>query len=95
VCTCKFRATKAFGLTSAAILALKRVLETEELELEIIINPKTTDDGFPIIQVRNTHSIHWVYPRKYCGSSKLPLVQLSSTSGMRMASTFRVHASYP
>jgi hypothetical protein len=94
VCTCKFLAAKAFGLTPAVILALKRVLETEELELEIIINPKTTDDGFPIIQVRNTHSIHWVYPLKYNGSSKLPPAQPSSTLGMRMASTFRAHASY-
>ena len=95
VCTCKFLATKAFGLTQAIILALKRVLETEELELEIIINPKTTDDGFPIIQVRHTPSIHWVCPLKSNGSSKLLPAQPSSTSGMRTASTFRAHASYP
>ena len=32
--------------------ALKRVMETEGMELEIIINPKTTDDGQAVIQVR-------------------------------------------
>ena len=33
-------------------LALKRVMETEGMELEIIINPKATDDGQQVIQVR-------------------------------------------
>ena len=32
--------------------ALKRVMENEGMELEIIINPKTTDDGQAVIQVR-------------------------------------------
>ena len=36
----------------ATFTALKRVMETEGMELEIIINPKTTDDGQSIIQVR-------------------------------------------
>ncbi|KIJ67636.1 hypothetical protein HYDPIDRAFT_108508 [Hydnomerulius pinastri MD-312] len=31
--------------------ALKRTMETEGMELEIIINPKTTDDGFAVIQL--------------------------------------------
>ncbi|KAI5123641.1 hypothetical protein M0805_001674 [Coniferiporia weirii] len=31
--------------------ALKRVMEEEGMELEIIINPKTTDDGQPVIQL--------------------------------------------
>src|ERR1700722_18128503 len=31
--------------------ALKRVMEIEGMELEIIINPKTTDDGQAVIQV--------------------------------------------
>jgi len=31
--------------------ALKRVLEQDGLELDIIINPKTTDDGLPVIQL--------------------------------------------
>ena len=31
--------------------ALKRVLETDNMDLEIIINPKVTDDGQPVIQL--------------------------------------------
>ena len=31
--------------------ALKRIMETEGLELEIIVNPKTTDDGHAVIQL--------------------------------------------
>ncbi|KAG5221028.1 UTP-glucose-1-phosphate uridylyltransferase [Salix suchowensis] len=31
--------------------ALKRIMETEAMDLEIIINPKTTDDGQAVIQV--------------------------------------------
>ncbi|KAH8119212.1 UTP-glucose-1-phosphate uridylyltransferase [Phellopilus nigrolimitatus] len=31
--------------------ALKRVMETESMELEIIVNPKQTDDGQPVIQL--------------------------------------------
>lgn len=31
--------------------ALKRVMENEGMELEIIVNPKTTDDGHPVIQL--------------------------------------------
>lgn len=31
--------------------ALKRVMEVEGMELEIIINPKTTDDGQAVVQV--------------------------------------------
>ncbi|KAL0956443.1 hypothetical protein HGRIS_002591 [Hohenbuehelia grisea] len=31
--------------------ALKRIMETEGMELEIIINPKTTDDGQAVIQL--------------------------------------------
>ena len=31
--------------------ALKRVMETEGMELEIIINPKMNDDGQAVIQV--------------------------------------------
>ena len=38
----------------ATFTALKRVMETEGMELEIIINPKTTDDGQSIIQVRTS-----------------------------------------
>ena len=34
------------------VSALKRIMETEGLELEIIINPKTNDDGQAVIQVR-------------------------------------------
>ena len=59
-----------FKLTAPFHLALKRVMETEGMELEIIINPKATDDGQQVIQVRygsisfppkwkpRTHSIH-------------------------------------
>ena len=49
--------------------ALKRVMETEGMELEIIINPKSTDDGIPVVQLetaagaaikhfRNAHGIN-------------------------------------
>lgn len=31
--------------------ALKRVMENEGMELEIIVNPKATDDGHPVIQL--------------------------------------------
>ena len=31
--------------------ALKRIMEQGEMELDIIINPKTTDDGQAVIQV--------------------------------------------
>ncbi len=34
--------------------ALKRVMEIEGMELEIIINPKTTDDGQAVVQVRRS-----------------------------------------
>jgi UTP--glucose-1-phosphate uridylyltransferase len=36
------------------IAALKRIMETEGMELEIIINPKTTDDGQAVVQVLTT-----------------------------------------
>ena len=53
--------------------ALKRIMDTEGLELEIIINPKTTDEGHAVIQLetaagaaikhfRNAHGIN--VPRK-------------------------------
>jgi UTP--glucose-1-phosphate uridylyltransferase len=53
--------------------ALKRVMDTEGLELEIIINPKTTDDGHAVVQLetaagaavkhfKNAHGIN--VPRK-------------------------------
>ena len=31
--------------------ALKRVMENEGMDLEIIVNPKVTDDGQAVIQV--------------------------------------------
>ena len=34
------------------IIALKRIMEGGEMELDIIVNPKTTDDGQAVIQVR-------------------------------------------
>jgi UTP--glucose-1-phosphate uridylyltransferase len=34
------------------MLALKRIMETEGMDLEIIVNPKVTDDGQSVIQVR-------------------------------------------
>jgi UTP--glucose-1-phosphate uridylyltransferase len=43
--------------TYADISALKRVMETEGMELEIIINPKTTDDGHAVVQVHIFPSI--------------------------------------
>lgn len=53
--------------------ALKRIMESEGLELEIIINPKTTDDGHAVVQLetaagaaikhfKNAHGIN--VPRK-------------------------------
>lgn len=53
--------------------ALKRIMDTEGLELEIIINPKTTDDGQAVVQLetaagaaikhfKNAHGIN--VPRK-------------------------------
>ena len=33
------------------VLALKRVMDNEGMDLDIIINPKTTDDGQAVIQV--------------------------------------------
>ena len=50
-------------------LALKRIMEEEGMELEIIINPKSTDDGIPVVQLetaagaaikhfRNAHGIN-------------------------------------
>nr|UYF12295.1 UDP-glucose pyrophosphorylase [Pleurotus ostreatus] len=53
--------------------ALKRIMETEAMDLEIIINPKTTDDGQAVIQLetaagaaikhfKNAHGIN--VPRK-------------------------------
>lgn len=41
------RYTDAFHDT----LALKRIMEGEGMELEIIVNPKTTDDGQAVLQV--------------------------------------------
>ena len=33
------------------VAALKRVMENEGMDLEIIVNPKVTDDGQAVIQV--------------------------------------------
>jgi hypothetical protein len=33
------------------VAALKRIMVTEGMELEIIINPKTNDDGQAVVQV--------------------------------------------
>jgi UDP-N-acetylglucosamine pyrophosphorylase len=67
--------------------ALKRVIETEGMDLEIIINPKTTDDGQAVIQVclnyiRKDPSSHGHH------SSKLPPEQRSNTSRTLMVSMF-------
>lgn len=35
----------------ALLSALKRIMENEGMDLEIIINPKVTDDGQPVIQL--------------------------------------------
>jgi UTP--glucose-1-phosphate uridylyltransferase len=48
-CHIYFRPTSSHGIFYAA---LKRVMDNEGMELEIIINPKVTDDGTQIIQVR-------------------------------------------
>jgi hypothetical protein len=40
-----------FFRSNTLLLALKRVMENEGMELEIIINPKTNEDGQAIIQV--------------------------------------------
>lgn len=32
-------------------IALKRIMEIEGMELEIIINPKVNDDGHEVVQV--------------------------------------------
>lgn len=42
-------------ILSDIILALKRVMENEGMELEIIVNPKMTDDGHSVVQVFSTH----------------------------------------
>jgi UTP--glucose-1-phosphate uridylyltransferase len=31
--------------------ALKQIMENEGMELDVIVNPKTTDDGLEVIQV--------------------------------------------
>ena len=61
--------------------ALKRIMETFSLELEITVNPKTTDDGHAAIQtaagtaikyLRNAHGIN--VPRKRFLLSKAVLI---------------------
>lgn len=60
-------------LTLLSAIALKDIMATDGLELEIIINPKTTDDGHSVIQLetaagaaikhfKNAHGIN--VPRK-------------------------------
>lgn len=36
--------------------ALKKVITDGSIDLDIIVNPKVTDDGQPIIQVRSMHN---------------------------------------
>jgi len=41
----------SFIEASQLYIALKRIMETEGMELEIIINPKVNDDGHDVVQV--------------------------------------------
>ena len=67
--------TQTFSIFSHLLppIALKQIMSTEGMELEIIINPKTTDDGHSVIQLetaagaaikhfKNAHGIN--VPRK-------------------------------
>jgi hypothetical protein len=74
--------------------ALKRIMEDEGMELEIIINPKMNDDGQAVVQVRSAFSfckLSFLY--QTVNSSRLQPARQSSTSGTHMVSTFRVRAS--
>lgn len=44
----------AIALTVVTDIALKRIMESDGMELEIIVNPKVTDDGQQVIQVIHT-----------------------------------------
>ena len=57
-------------------------METGGMELEIIINPKTTDDGQAVIQVRFLLQTDRIAITNLDLSSKPPQEQPSSTSGM-------------
>lgn len=51
-----FKAVRKFKIFNTNNLwinlkALKRVMDTEGMDLDIIVNPKTTDDGQAVIQV--------------------------------------------
>lgn len=50
-----------FRLSTDCTAALKRIMVTEGMELEIIINPKTNDDGQAVIQACTHYATGWVY----------------------------------
>lgn len=72
-------------------------METEGMELEIIINPKTTDDGQAVIQVFDDllNSSEATLIRIFSFNSSRPLpVQPLSTSRTHMELTSLVNVSY-
>lgn len=74
--------------------ALKRVMTGGGMELDIIANPKITDDGQAVIQVNcliENQSTQFLI----AGSLRPQRAQLSNTSTTPMASTFPVRVSCP
>lgn len=82
-----------------SITALKRVMDSDGMDLEIIINPKVTNDGESVIQVSFAS---YVFSLSHAGqrffilncSSRQQPGRLSSTSRMLTESTSPVHVSF-
>lgn len=69
-------------------IALKRIMENEGMDLEIIVNPKTTDDGQSVIQVTlEIPTFDFFITLMHCllYSWRQPLAPPSSTLKMPMA----------
>ena len=72
--------------------ALKRVMNGGGMELDIIANPKLTDDGQAVIQVGCLPELKH-YLINIAGSSRLRRAQLSNTLTTPMVSTFPARVS--
>lgn len=97
----EFKSVKKFRIFNTnnlwvKIPAIKRVIESRELAMEIIINPKTTDDGVGVIQLETAVGAaikHFeVLTMTGGGRARVQLTKILSRS-MRKASTCPAAAS--
>jgi hypothetical protein len=80
-------------ISNAIVLALKKIMDNGGMDLEIIVNPKVTDDGHSVIQVCNLYRLSPSLTDCLESWRRL-LALLSDISEMSVESTFHVLVSF-